>query len=145
MGRQVAGRNYPPTNKNTLIRALTEEWDKLPQQLLDNVVQSMLTRQYMMSRDSKFTPPLSHFLVPEDGWSIKEHCSSRNSLSTIYKIQVWISGWLLHNLNTLQSRDNHRSTNPYKLHANCSTPQNYQGASPKDVQLSLHPFNTTPV
>ncbi|GFV36606.1 transposable element Tc3 transposase [Trichonephila clavipes] len=33
-GRQVAGRNYPPTNKNTLIRALTEEWDKLPQQLL---------------------------------------------------------------------------------------------------------------
>ncbi|GFV57945.1 DDE_3 domain-containing protein [Trichonephila clavipes] len=30
-GRQVAGRNYPPTNKNTLIHALTEEWDKLPQ------------------------------------------------------------------------------------------------------------------
>ncbi|GFW70111.1 transposable element Tcb1 transposase [Trichonephila clavipes] len=30
-GRQVTGRNYPPTNKNTLIRALTEEWDKLPQ------------------------------------------------------------------------------------------------------------------
>ncbi|GFV35566.1 transposable element Tc1 transposase [Trichonephila clavipes] len=39
LGRQVAGRNYPPTNKNTLIRALTEELDKLPQQLLDNVVQ----------------------------------------------------------------------------------------------------------
>ncbi|GFT44115.1 transposable element Tc1 transposase [Trichonephila clavipes] len=37
--RQVSGRNYPLTNKNTLIRALTEEWDKLPQQLLDNVVQ----------------------------------------------------------------------------------------------------------
>ncbi|GFW05504.1 hypothetical protein TNCV_436851 [Trichonephila clavipes] len=41
---QVAGRNYPPTNKNTLIRALTDEWDKLPQQLLDNVVQSMVRR-----------------------------------------------------------------------------------------------------
>ncbi|GFW58590.1 transposable element Tcb1 transposase [Trichonephila clavipes] len=41
LGRQVAGRNYPPTNKNTLIRALTEEWDKLPQQLLDNVVQTV--------------------------------------------------------------------------------------------------------
>ncbi|GFV29328.1 transposable element Tc1 transposase [Trichonephila clavipes] len=41
---QVAGRNYPPTNKNTLIRALTEEWDKLPQQLLDNFVQSMVRR-----------------------------------------------------------------------------------------------------
>ncbi|GFX66373.1 transposable element Tcb1 transposase [Trichonephila clavipes] len=44
LGRQVAGRNYPPTSKNTLIRALTEEWDKLPQQLLDNVVQSMVRR-----------------------------------------------------------------------------------------------------
>ncbi|GFS96478.1 transposable element Tc1 transposase [Trichonephila clavipes] len=30
LGRQVAGRNYPPTNKNTLIHVLTEEWDKLP-------------------------------------------------------------------------------------------------------------------
>ncbi|GFV86722.1 transposable element Tcb2 transposase [Trichonephila clavipes] len=39
LGRQVAGRNYPPTNKNTLIGALTEEWDKLAQQLLDKVVQ----------------------------------------------------------------------------------------------------------
>ncbi|GFU82154.1 transposable element Tcb2 transposase [Trichonephila clavipes] len=44
LGRQVDGRNYPPTNKNTLIRALTEEWDKLSQQLLDNVVQSMVRR-----------------------------------------------------------------------------------------------------
>ncbi|GFW33354.1 transposable element Tcb2 transposase [Trichonephila clavipes] len=44
LGRQVAGRNYPLTNQNTLIRALTEEWDKLPQQLLDNVVQSMVRR-----------------------------------------------------------------------------------------------------
>ncbi|GFW44044.1 hypothetical protein TNCV_998091 [Trichonephila clavipes] len=44
LGRQVAGRNYPPTNKNTLIRALTEGWNKLPQQLLDNVVQSMVRR-----------------------------------------------------------------------------------------------------
>ncbi|GFV31766.1 hypothetical protein TNCV_2098251 [Trichonephila clavipes] len=44
LGRQVAGRNYPPTNRNTLISALAEEWDKLPQQLLDNVVQSMVRR-----------------------------------------------------------------------------------------------------
>ncbi|GFW38431.1 transposable element Tcb2 transposase [Trichonephila clavipes] len=31
LGRQVAGRNYPTINNNTLFRALTEEWDKLPQ------------------------------------------------------------------------------------------------------------------
>ncbi|GFU65374.1 cytochrome P450 9e2 [Trichonephila clavipes] len=47
LGRQVAGRNYPPTNKNTLIRALTEECDKLPQQLLDNVVQSMVRNDFL--------------------------------------------------------------------------------------------------
>ncbi|GFT89377.1 low-density lipoprotein receptor-related protein 2 [Trichonephila clavipes] len=46
LGRKVAGRNYPPTNKNTLIRALAEEWDKLPQQLLDNVVQTVPKRAY---------------------------------------------------------------------------------------------------
>ncbi|GFW65172.1 transposable element Tc1 transposase [Trichonephila clavipes] len=45
LGRQVAGRNYPPTNKNTLIRALTGEWDKLHQQLLDNVVQRSLEKR----------------------------------------------------------------------------------------------------
>ncbi|GFU75656.1 hypothetical protein TNCV_1699901, partial [Trichonephila clavipes] len=38
LGRQVSGRNYL-TIKNTLIRALTEVWDKLPQELLDNAVQ----------------------------------------------------------------------------------------------------------
>ncbi|GFW35217.1 hypothetical protein TNCV_1695321 [Trichonephila clavipes] len=42
LGRQVAGQNYPPTNKNTFIRALTEEWDKLAQQLLYNVVQKLV-------------------------------------------------------------------------------------------------------
>ncbi|GFV36307.1 hypothetical protein TNCV_2233541 [Trichonephila clavipes] len=39
LGRQFDGRNYSLTNKNTLIHALTEKWDKLPQQLLDNAVQ----------------------------------------------------------------------------------------------------------
>ncbi|GFX25148.1 transposable element Tc1 transposase [Trichonephila clavipes] len=51
LGRQVAGRNYPPTN-NTLIRALTEEWNKLPQQLLDNVVQSMVRRGWNVASHS---------------------------------------------------------------------------------------------
>ncbi|GFV70873.1 transposable element Tc1 transposase [Trichonephila clavipes] len=53
LGRQVSGRNYPPTNKNTLIRALTEEWDKFPQQLLDYVVQSMVLFAFL----SIFQPP----------------------------------------------------------------------------------------
>ncbi|GFW71788.1 hypothetical protein TNCV_4658361 [Trichonephila clavipes] len=58
MGTQVASRNYPPTNKNTLIRALTEEGDKLPQQLLDNLwkVQGQMFRSGGQS-DAK-TPTL---------------------------------------------------------------------------------------
>ncbi|GFV34303.1 hypothetical protein TNCV_2818521 [Trichonephila clavipes] len=48
LGRQVVGRNYPLTNKNTLISALTEEWDNLPQQLLHNVVQSMITARVLV-------------------------------------------------------------------------------------------------
>ncbi|GFX48092.1 hypothetical protein TNCV_4114271 [Trichonephila clavipes] len=43
-GGKLLVQNYRPTNKKKiLIRALTEEWDKLPQQLLDNVVQSMVS------------------------------------------------------------------------------------------------------
>ncbi|GFU85009.1 transposable element Tcb2 transposase [Trichonephila clavipes] len=57
LGRQVAGPNYPPTNKNTLIRALTEEWDKLPQQLLDNVVQSMGRRAPQTIRTKSIIHP----------------------------------------------------------------------------------------
>ncbi|GFV61933.1 hypothetical protein TNCV_4107371 [Trichonephila clavipes] len=62
LGRQVAGRNYPPTNKNTLTRALTEEWDKLPQQLLDNVVQNFTK---VLIKFSKFARHSSkaHFSV----------------------------------------------------------------------------------
>ncbi|GFX61734.1 hypothetical protein TNCV_2591771 [Trichonephila clavipes] len=56
---QVSGRNYPPTNKNILIRALTEEWDKLPQQLLDNVVQT--------------ASPLVRLEEVEERWEVPGH------------------------------------------------------------------------
>ncbi|GFX68171.1 transposable element Tcb2 transposase [Trichonephila clavipes] len=61
--RQVAGRNYPPTNKNTLIRALTEEWDKLPQQLLDNVVQRTAIRGLSRGRPRGTTPADDRYIV----------------------------------------------------------------------------------
>ncbi|GFU82566.1 transposable element Tcb1 transposase [Trichonephila clavipes] len=71
LGRQVADRNYPPTNKNTLIRALTEEWDKLPQQLLENVVQSEFAGQgrtvnsfWCSSNPARTLPAASHFTCP---------------------------------------------------------------------------------
>ncbi|GFV97170.1 hypothetical protein TNCV_3527551 [Trichonephila clavipes] len=68
LGRQVAGRNYPPTNKNTLIRALTEEWDKLPQQLLDNIMQSMIYDVWNVPSHSTVDISSTHtfFKVPAD-------------------------------------------------------------------------------
>ncbi|GFU68782.1 transposable element Tc3 transposase [Trichonephila clavipes] len=63
LGRPVANRNYPPTNKNTLIRALTEEWDKLPQQLLDNVVQRTAIRGFSSGRPRGTTPADDRYIV----------------------------------------------------------------------------------
>ncbi|GFW08353.1 transposable element Tcb2 transposase [Trichonephila clavipes] len=63
LGRQVAGRNYPPTTKNTLIRALTKEWDKLPQQLLDNVVQNYVEDE--CTSPNKFQKV--YFRLPSNG------------------------------------------------------------------------------
>ncbi|GFS64586.1 transposable element Tcb2 transposase [Trichonephila clavipes] len=67
LGRQVAGRNYPPTNKNTLIRALTEEWDKLPQQLL-KMCGKYGTTCGMLHQTSRWTYPvlIPFFKVPAD-------------------------------------------------------------------------------
>ncbi|GFV57276.1 diacylglycerol kinase beta [Trichonephila clavipes] len=83
LGRQVAGRNYPPTNKNTLIRALTEEWDKLPQQLLDNVVQRVESCITLHGYENESLPKILKKLekstvCPMDRWKI-EISTSGNS------------------------------------------------------------------
>ncbi|GFU73933.1 hypothetical protein TNCV_555581 [Trichonephila clavipes] len=82
LGRQVAGRNYPPTNKNTLIRALTEEWDKLPQQLLDNVVQSMVPQtisRHLAEANLKSKRPFRALpLTPEHRQLRLQWCQARS-------------------------------------------------------------------
>ncbi|GFW11123.1 transposable element Tcb2 transposase [Trichonephila clavipes] len=70
--RQVAGRYYPPTNKNTLIRALTEEWDKLPQQLLDNVVQKSNSTVPKNSADEKNCADVAKLCTNETELSASE-------------------------------------------------------------------------
>ncbi|GFU62468.1 transposable element Tc1 transposase [Trichonephila clavipes] len=76
LGRQVADRNYPPTNKNTLIRALTEDRDKLPQQLLDNVVQSMIEtdrlRKSGIARHIVVEAMRSLEVAGKNGWTIAD-------------------------------------------------------------------------
>ncbi|GFX03690.1 transposable element Tcb2 transposase [Trichonephila clavipes] len=81
LGRQVAGRNYPPTNKNTLIRALTEEWDKLPQQLLDNVGQSEYLRRQWCNERPTLTTEWNYIVYIDDSGFYLQHQDGR--------IRVW--------------------------------------------------------
>ncbi|GFU89880.1 hypothetical protein TNCV_4743211 [Trichonephila clavipes] len=100
-GRQVAGRNYPPTNKNTLIRALTDEWDKLPQQLLDNVVQSMVRRvECCITLHGGRIPDGAHFRL--NGYVNKQNCRIWSEANPqVYvetplhpeKLTVWCALW----------------------------------------------------
>ncbi|GFS56617.1 transposable element Tcb1 transposase [Trichonephila clavipes] len=94
--RQVAGRNYPPTNKNTLIRALTEEWDKLPQQLLGNVVQR-LSRLNSISdcKDHEFPPsilklyPKYHWFLPDKVQSGPPYFSAQTSAKHSFRYRQY--------------------------------------------------------
>ncbi|GFT42501.1 hypothetical protein TNCV_1787551 [Trichonephila clavipes] len=98
---QVAGRNYPPTNKNTLIRALTEEWDKLPQQLLDNGVQSMVRRvECCITLRGGHIPDEAHFWL--NGYVNKQNCRIWSEANPqVYvetplhaeKLTVWCALW----------------------------------------------------
>ncbi|GFW15608.1 transposable element Tcb1 transposase [Trichonephila clavipes] len=101
LGRKVAGQNYPPTNKNTLIRALTEEWDKLPQELLDNVVQSMQLSssvyKLVVQQPMRAKVYFAHLSI-RDHWALRcmSRCSDlvitlmRNLQCLVHK-QAWYS------------------------------------------------------
>ncbi|GFV95951.1 transposable element Tc1 transposase [Trichonephila clavipes] len=101
LGRQVSGRNYPPKNKNTLIRALTEEWDKFPQQLLDNVVQSMVRRvECCITLHGGHVPDEAHFwlngYVNKQNYRIWSEANPQVYVETpLYpeKLTVWCALW----------------------------------------------------
>ncbi|GFY06535.1 DUF4371 domain-containing protein [Trichonephila clavipes] len=79
LGRQVAGRNCPPSNKNTFIRALTEEWDKLSQQLLNNVMQTVFARYWVGNIIKEELIAITSLLITTKGTDI---CTAvRNSLA----------------------------------------------------------------
>ncbi|GFY14575.1 uncharacterized protein TNCV_4827791 [Trichonephila clavipes] len=92
---EVAGRNYPPTNKNTLIRALTEEWDKLPQQLLDNVVQRHGLSNH--ARDAVQDIATRHSLGVKDSISITKHDDLRHHYKVRYpQSNFWAARYMRH-------------------------------------------------
>ncbi|GFS94831.1 transposable element Tcb2 transposase [Trichonephila clavipes] len=44
LGRRVAGRQPPPQTLQELERALLEEWDKIPQLVINSLIDSMLQK-----------------------------------------------------------------------------------------------------
>ncbi|GFV34193.1 transposable element Tcb2 transposase [Trichonephila clavipes] len=95
LGRQVAGRNYPPTNKNTLIRALTEEWDKLPQQLLDNVVQTKESGEKIANSLNKIFGQEKILLklhVTLDENLINSH-HNKSDKGNMTAVAIWVISW----------------------------------------------------
>ncbi|GFW66935.1 hypothetical protein TNCV_4688201 [Trichonephila clavipes] len=90
LGRQVAGQNYPPTNKSTLIRSLTKEWYKLPQQLLDNVVQMADYEQLLtfVNLPSTFTESRDLVLVRchRDGYQSSQIFQEKKSAQSVVNV-----------------------------------------------------------
>ncbi|GFX81667.1 transposable element Tcb2 transposase [Trichonephila clavipes] len=44
LGRRVAGRQLPPQTHQELEKALLEEWDRIPQLVINSIIDSMLQR-----------------------------------------------------------------------------------------------------
>ncbi|GFV15045.1 DDE_3 domain-containing protein, partial [Trichonephila clavipes] len=91
LGRQVAGRNILRQTENTLIRALTEEWDKLPQQLLDNVGAKWLQAVDGSAELSCFVPTdeLSCF-VPADELSCFVHTTELSRFVPAVEVELFV-------------------------------------------------------
>ncbi|GFW14661.1 hypothetical protein TNCV_1561241 [Trichonephila clavipes] len=91
--------------KNTLIRALTGEWEKLPQQLLDNVVQSMVMTCWNVASHS--TVDISRtdtFLwVPADFLDALFHFSVRRSNEHFFLSDVFTAFVFSRTINILYS------------------------------------------
>ncbi|GFW06308.1 transposable element Tcb2 transposase [Trichonephila clavipes] len=116
LGRQVVGRYYPPTNKNTLIRALTEEWDKLPQQLLDYVVQSMVRRVECCITLPGGHIPVSLNVVNKLGWEVEtivwsHNCTGKHGRKAIGGAlpELARSAYVISSLQTETACDEHES------------------------------------
>ncbi|GFV36979.1 transposable element Tcb2 transposase [Trichonephila clavipes] len=45
LGRRVAGRQLPPQTLQELVRALLEEWDRIPQLVINSLIDSMPQRE----------------------------------------------------------------------------------------------------
>ncbi|GFW01700.1 uncharacterized protein TNCV_4086151 [Trichonephila clavipes] len=65
LGRRIAARPRPPATVRDLEIALLEEWNSIPQSLIDNLIVSMANR-YRHPQDTKTSIPFSSDPLPED-------------------------------------------------------------------------------
>ncbi|GFW65126.1 transposable element Tcb2 transposase [Trichonephila clavipes] len=63
LGRQIPGRQPPPQTLHELERALLEEWDGIPQFVINSLIDSMLQRcSTMLAVRGNHTPTENDFL-----------------------------------------------------------------------------------
>ncbi|GFX17055.1 transposable element Tc3 transposase [Trichonephila clavipes] len=63
LGRRVAGRQPPPQTLQELERALLEEWDRIPQLVINSLIDSMPQRRPVPGRSRATTPAEDRFLA----------------------------------------------------------------------------------
>ncbi|GFX69546.1 hypothetical protein TNCV_1769151 [Trichonephila clavipes] len=130
---QVAGRNYPPTNKNTLIRALTEEWDKLTRQLLDNVVQNQI--DFCIGEEGGVALESSPRAIGDEPRRFE--CESRIALHTTPMRGIGASIFMCINLTTgVAESSGSRNWDPRQFRVMCSNP----GATKDPRRESSHSY-----
>ncbi|GFT28550.1 transposable element Tcb2 transposase [Trichonephila clavipes] len=63
LGRRVAGRQPPPQTLQELERALLEEWDRIPQLVINSLIESMPQRcSTLLAVHGNHTPTENDFL-----------------------------------------------------------------------------------
>ncbi|GFU91918.1 transposable element Tcb2 transposase [Trichonephila clavipes] len=66
LGRRVAGRQPPPQTLQELERALLEEWDRIPQLVINSLIDSLPQREHPSQTDNQriFFMPYNHTTWP---------------------------------------------------------------------------------
>ncbi|GFV76695.1 uncharacterized protein TNCV_4729151 [Trichonephila clavipes] len=77
LGQRIAARPRPPATLRDLEIALLEEWNSIPQSLIDNLIASMANRTGVVIYKQKFSPhgaPKQTYMLFQNDISIDVAC-----------------------------------------------------------------------
>ncbi|GFW52169.1 hypothetical protein TNCV_2426161 [Trichonephila clavipes] len=71
LGRRIAARPRPPATVRDLEIALLEEWNSIPQSLIDNLIASMANRGWRECRDDEAGARMPLMALEKIFWAIR--------------------------------------------------------------------------